>query len=88
MAIEADRIIIAFFAAMAIIFLSSQVIGAERKSKWFRKRRKYGLFTRRGLLGESCHFGVPCTKEGVLTTILMMTLILSSSYIIVFKVVL
>lgn len=71
-----DQIVITVPKVVSILIISlfivggtSMMIGEEKKAKWFRKRRKYTLFTRRGFMGEICHFGYPCTKEGSVVTL-------------------
>ena len=47
--------------ALFIFIITALLLGEERKSKWFQKRKTYSFFLRRGLLGEWLHFGYPCT---------------------------
>lgn len=61
----AKRIGVVFLFAFCLFALIAQVIGAERKARWFKKREKYSFFTRRGGLGEFINFGYPCTAEGI-----------------------
>ena len=68
--------------ALFIFFITALLIGEERKSKWFQKRKRYSFFLRRGLLGEWLHFGYPCTVEGYGVAAIMLFLIGLSSYII------
>ena len=68
--------------ALFIFIITALLIGEERKSKWFQKRKRYSFFLRRGLLGEWLHFGYPCTKEGYGVTAIVFVLISLSSYII------
>ncbi|WP_338146888.1 hypothetical protein [Veillonella agrestimuris] len=58
------KILICFVWAFIVFFITALIIGAERKSQWFQKRRKYSWFNRRGIISEVLHFGYPKTKEG------------------------
>lgn len=73
------------FAILAIgigtTFFTGLIIGRERKARWFRQRTKNSIFLRRGLLGEACHFGYPCTKEGYSVTLAMLLVIIGLSMI-------
>ncbi len=59
------RIMTAFVLSFVLLAIVSQVIGEERKAKWFKKRTRYTVFTRRSVIGECMHFGRPCTWEGL-----------------------
>lgn len=78
----ATKIFIAVFVAFFTFFITGKIIGSERKALWFRKRKRYSIFTKRGPIGEVVHFGYPCTKQGVVVTILMLICIALSSLII------
>lgn len=77
------KVFLSLGIALVIVYLMARLIGEERKALWFRKRTKYSFFMRRGPLGEYFHFGYPCTKQGVIVTAVMCTLIGISSYCIV-----
>jgi len=68
--------------ALFIFIITALLLGEERKSKCFQKRKTYSFFLRRGLLGEWLHFGYPCTAEGYGVAAIMLFLIGLSSYII------
>lgn len=80
--ITVPKVILILGAALGIVAVTGMIIGEEKKAKWFKKREKYSMFTRRGFLGEVCHFGYPRTKEGALTTIGMAIAIALFAYII------
>ncbi|MPN06761.1 hypothetical protein SDC9_154018 [bioreactor metagenome] len=82
---QASRIILAFGMGILIVFLTAKLIGEERKARWFKKRKRVTIFTRRGLLGEACHFGVPCKWQGVLVSLTMFGVIGLIGYFLVFK---
>jgi len=79
------KIILAFSVGLAIIYLTALLVGTDNKGKWFRKRRKVSIFNRRGMLGESCHFGYPCTWQGLFVTIAMYSIIGLFGYGIIVK---
>ena len=85
MEIQAGRVIAAFFASLAIIFIFGLLVGGERKAKWFKKRTQSMFFNRRGAWGEVCHFGYPCTWQGVAVALVMYGIVAVMAYIIVFK---
>ena len=60
------RVITVFLIAITIFIVTAKVLGPERKARWFKKRTKYNIFTRRSIFGEYIHFGRPCTREGML----------------------
>lgn len=62
-------------AALIVFGISAEIIGEERKARWFHKRTKFSWFVRRGIMGEKFHFGYPCTIEGVLVFIVMIAII-------------
>ena len=78
------RISMAFFIALVIIYLTSKVVGEERKTQWFKKRQRSTIFTRRGFLGESWHFGVPCKWQGMAVFFCMFGMIGIISYLLIF----
>jgi hypothetical protein len=60
------KILTMFVGAFVFIAAVSKALGPERKARWFRKRTKYTILSRRSIFGEFIHFGYPCTLEGVL----------------------
>lgn len=78
------KLMYSFLLSMVIVTATALAIGKERKARWFRKRKKASFFTRRGVFGELWHFGYPCTKEGVLVSIVMFSLIAAGAYAIVY----
>ena len=77
-----DRIAIAFLGWIVMVFVTSWVLGPERKCKWFRQRDQNKSFlNRRGFLGEYIHFGYPCTRQGWAVFSLLMSVILTTAYI-------
>lgn len=82
--IYVQRIFIMFVLAFILFTVVGIIIGNERKAKWFKKRTKYTLFTRRSILSEFIHFGRPCTWEGLLITILLLGFIVGFGYWFVF----
>ena len=59
------RLFISMIVALIVFGLTAEVIGEERKARWFRKRSKFSWFLRRGVLGEKFHYGYPRTLEGI-----------------------
>jgi phage shock protein PspC (stress-responsive transcriptional regulator) len=80
------RILSAFFTALVIIYVIAKIIGEDRKATWFKKRTRSTIFTRRGVLGETWHFGVPCKWQGFVVSFLMFSIIGVVSYLIIFTV--
>lgn len=80
--VTVPKILMVFVAALLVVGMTGGIIGKEKKARWFRKRTKMSFFTRRGVLGEVCHFGYPCTKEGYLVSAVMVTVIMAASYLI------
>lgn len=78
----AVRIICSVLCAIFIANIVARVIGEERKRKWFKKRSKFSVFNMRGILGERCHFGRPCTLQGLGVTVVMLSCIALVSYIV------
>jgi len=83
--ILATKVIFAFFLSIAIIYAIALAIGHDNKKKWFKKRQQIRFFTRRGMLGETCHFGYPCTWQGLLVSIIMYFIIGLVSYEFIFN---
>ncbi len=82
---QAMKIICSFINAMCIIYITAKLIGEERKAKWFKKRQKSNLFTRRGFLGDTCNFGVPQKWQGFVVAAWLFSSIGMMSYIVIFK---
>jgi phage shock protein PspC (stress-responsive transcriptional regulator) len=80
------RILSAFFTALVIIYVIAKFVGEERKILWFKKRTRSTIFTRRSILGETWHFGVPCKWQGFVVSFLMFGIIGVVSYIMIFTV--
>ncbi len=79
---DEEKVFACICIALFIFIITTFLLGEERKSKWFQKRKTYSFFLRRGLLGEWLHFGYPCTVEGYGVVVIMLFLIGLSSYII------
>ncbi|WP_299448613.1 hypothetical protein [uncultured Phascolarctobacterium sp.] len=60
------RVMQIFIASFFYIFLIAKLVGPENKLAWFRKRKKYTFFNRRGIFGEDINFGYPVTWQGIL----------------------
>lgn len=69
------RLFISMIAALIVFGITAEIIGEERKARWFKKRTKFSWFVRRGFLGEKFHFGYPCTLEGISIFIVMIGII-------------
>ena len=80
------RVFYVMVGALVYIYLVAALVGAERKAKWFRKRKKYTFFNRRGIFGEDINFGYPICWQGVLVFIAIMGPILGVGYWYIFKV--
>lgn len=65
------RIILSFAIALVIVFITSKIVGEERKGQWFKKRQRNGFFSRRGIFGHSFYFGVPCKWQGFVVCFFM-----------------
>lgn len=72
---QAAKILIAFLIALVIIFVTGRLVGENRKERWFKQNRQRTFFTRRGMLGETWHFGVPQTLAGAAIMLLMYSVI-------------
>ena len=82
--IDVMRIIYAFFLGIVIIYITAKIIGPEKKMLWFKKRQRLSFFNMRGLLGETCHFGYPCSWQGALIMIFMYSVIFAAGYALIF----
>lgn len=69
------RLFISMVVALIVFGLTAEVIGEERKARWFRKRNKFSWFLRRGVLGEKFHYGYPRTLEGIGVFLAMLAVI-------------
>lgn len=78
------KVILTFFLGIVISYLTASLIGSQRKGKWFKQHRQTSFFSRRGILGEGCHFGYPCTWQGMVVMILMYSIIFLTGYEIIF----
>lgn len=76
------KILVCFVWAFIVFFITALVIGADRKAQWFQKRTKYSWFNRRGIIGESLHFGYPKTREGYGVTVIMAFAIGTFTYVV------
>lgn len=74
------RLFIMFIFSFLLFTFTGILIGNERKAKWFKKRTKYSIFTRRSIIGEFIHFGRPYTLEGYLLTIFLFIIIFGGGY--------
>lgn len=82
--VSATKVIIAFVAGLVIIFITARLVGDTNKANWFRKRQQMSFFNMRGALGETFHFGYPCTWQGGVVACLMYAAIFTVGYIIIF----
>ena len=78
------RVMTIFFASFVYIFLVAKYIGPERKALWFRKRKKYTFFNRRGIIGEDFNFGYPVTWQGCLAFLAIYGVIFGAGYLYIF----
>ena len=53
------RVMQIFFGSFIYIYLIAKLVGPDNKLAWFRKRKKYTFFNRRGIFGEDINFGYP-----------------------------
>ena len=83
--IQVQRILITMAVGFILIALSGMMIGSENKEKWFKKRTKYSLFTRRSVFGEFVHFGRPKTWEGLAVLVVLNSIIFGGGYRFVFR---
>ena len=51
------RVMQIFFGSFIYIYLIAKLVGPDNKLAWFRKRKKYTFFNRRGIFGEDINFG-------------------------------
>lgn len=64
-ALVTSRVMQVFFGAFIYLYIVAKFVGPDNKAKWFRKRKKYTFFNRRGVFGEDINFGYPVTIQGV-----------------------
>lgn len=83
---QAARIITVFFLALGFIYLVAKIIGEDRKAKWFKKRTKSNIFTRRGFLGNTWNFGVPYQWQGFAVLFFMYGVIGIVGYLAIFTI--
>lgn len=83
---QAARIITVFFLSLGFIYMVAKVIGEERKAKWFKKRTKSNIFTRRGFIGDTWNFGVPYSWQGFAVFIVMYGVIGIAGYLVIFTI--
>lgn len=79
-----SRLFIVMFIAFIMFYGTVKVIGPENKEKWFKKRKKYTFFNRRGIFGEDINFGYPRTWQGMLIALALYGIILGGGYWYVF----
>ena len=75
-----SRVIQIFIASFFYIFWIAKLVGPENKMAWFRKRKKYTFFNRRGIFGEDINFGYPVTWQGILVFFAIYGVIFSVGY--------
>lgn len=69
------RLLITIIVTLIVFGVTAEIIGEERKARWFQKRTKFSWFLRRGLLGEKFHYGYPKTLEGIGVFLAMLAVI-------------
>lgn len=79
-----SRVMTVFFGAFAYIYLIAKYVGPENKKIWFRKRKKYTFFNRRGVFGEDINFGYPVTWQGCLVFLAIYGVVFGFGYWYVF----
>lgn len=82
--IQVQRILITLVVGFILIVLTGVIVGPKNKEKWFKKRTKYSLFTRRSVFGEFVHFGRPKTWEGAAILVGLSSVIFGGGYWFVF----
>lgn len=80
----ANRLFLIVAIAFIMFYATVKVIGPENKEKWFKKRKKYTFFNRRGIFGEDINFGYPRTWQGMLIALALYGIILGGGYWYVF----
>ena len=79
------RVMQVFFGAFIYIYLIAKLVGPENKMAWFRKRKKYTFFNRRGIFGEDINFGYPVCWQGILVFLAIYVVVFGFVYWYVFK---
>ena len=82
---QAARIIAIFILSLGFIYMVAKIIGEERKTKWFKRRTKSTIFTRRGFLGDTWNFGVPYGWQGFAVFFFMYGVIGVVGYFVIFS---
>lgn len=75
-----SRVMQIFFGAFIYIYFIAKLVGPENKQMWFRKRKKYTFFNRRGIFGEDINFGYPVCWQGILVFLAIYGVIFSIGY--------
>ena len=66
------RTLCSVVCAVLVAYITGKIIGPANKAAWFRKREKFSFFLKRGFIGEGCHFGYPCKKQGFIVSAAML----------------
>ncbi len=74
------RVLHIFIASFIYLYIIAKFVGPDNKQRWFRKRKKYTFFNRRGVFGEDINFGYPVTWQGVGIFFLIYGVIFSLGY--------
>ena len=82
---QAVRVISVFILSLGFIYIIAKLIGEERKGKWFKKRTRSNIFTRRGFLGDTWNFGVPYRWQGFVVFFFMYGIIGIVGYLVIFS---
>ncbi|MBQ8418627.1 MAG: hypothetical protein IJX10_08380 [Phascolarctobacterium sp.] len=83
-ALVGARVIHVFIGAFFYIFAIAKLIGPVNKATWFRRRKKYTFFNKRGILGEYINFGYPVCWQGCVVFLVLYGVIFSFGYWYVF----
>lgn len=75
-----SRVMQIFFCSFVYLYIVAKFVGPENKKRWFRKRKKYTFFNRRGVFGEDINFGYPVTWQGLGIFFLIYGVIFSVGY--------
>lgn len=82
---QAVRVISVFILSLGFIYIIAKLIGEERKGKWFKKRTRSNIFTRRGFLGDTWNFGIPYRWQGFAVFFFMYGIIGIVGYLVIFS---
>ncbi len=74
------RVMHLFIGSFFYIFLIAKLIGPVNKANWFKRRKKYTFFNRRGSFGEYINFGYPITWQGCLVFLAIYGVIFGLGY--------